>query len=282
MEENKIKEEKKRKLKYSIEDMQAIAKAKGGKCLSDVYKRAHDKLKWQCREGHIWFAPPASIIHHKSWCSICSYNERRVRKKGTIKDMKQLAKERGGKCLSKIYVNGKSKLQWQCKRGHVWTAPPSAVKHGSWCRRCHSIKMSKKVGATLRKYQKIAEKRGGKCLSAEYINNYTNLQWQCDKGHVWMAQPNNVKHGTWCPICILMKRQTMEDFHLFAQKYGGKCLSTEYVSKGMLKWECAKGHVWQRTWFNTKPGSWCSICRREQKRAAKKLLQDSQKQSDQQ
>jgi hypothetical protein len=277
MEEKIKKPRKKRKLKYSIADMQALAKANGGKCLSDEYKGINNKLQWQCKEEHTWFIPPASIIHHKSWCSICSNKVSGLKRKQTIKQMKQLAKDRDGKCLSKIYVDSHSKLQWQCKKGHVWNAAPASVKHGSWCRKCHSQKMSKKVGATLLKYQKIAEKRGGKCLSTEYINNYTNLQWQCDKGHIWMAQPLNIKAGTWCPVCAGMTKQTMEAVQVLAQKFGGKCLSEDKKAGHNLTWECAKGHVWERTLYETKNGSWCTICRKEKKEAAKKLLQDQNK-----
>ena len=40
-------------------------------------------------------------------------------KKLTIKDMQELAKARGGKCLSKKYVNGRVKLKWKCAEGHM-------------------------------------------------------------------------------------------------------------------------------------------------------------------
>ncbi|CAI2198996.1 4160_t:CDS:2, partial [Funneliformis geosporum] len=35
-------------------DMQNLAKAKNGKCLSDKYYDAHTKLEWQCEKGHKW------------------------------------------------------------------------------------------------------------------------------------------------------------------------------------------------------------------------------------
>jgi len=43
---------------------------------------------------------------------------------------------------------------------------------------------------TIKEMQEIAESRGGKCLSKEYVNNYTKLKWQCDEGHTWKATPN--------------------------------------------------------------------------------------------
>jgi len=32
--------------------------------------------------------------------------------------MQQVAKKRGGKCLSEKYVNAKTKLEWECRKGH--------------------------------------------------------------------------------------------------------------------------------------------------------------------
>ena len=57
-------------------------------------------------------------------------------KKLTIKEMRQIAKERGGKCLSTKYVNVHTKLLWECSEGHQWKAKPSNIKRGSWCRKC--------------------------------------------------------------------------------------------------------------------------------------------------
>jgi hypothetical protein len=56
---------------------------------------------------------------------------------------------------------------------------------------------------TLEEMQRLAERKGGKCLSKEYKNAYTKLKWRCKKGHVWKTSPVGVKYkGTWCPKCV--------------------------------------------------------------------------------
>ena len=40
----------------TIEDMATLAQRHGGFCLSPVYRTARSKLRWQCRNGHIWEA----------------------------------------------------------------------------------------------------------------------------------------------------------------------------------------------------------------------------------
>ena len=54
----------------------------------------------------------------------------------TIEEMRMLASVKGGKCLSNDYVNLKTKLIWECSKGHTWEATPANIKKGSWCRIC--------------------------------------------------------------------------------------------------------------------------------------------------
>jgi hypothetical protein len=58
--------------------------------------------------------------------------------------MNKTAEIRGGLCLSEQYINSKTKLKWQCSKGHVWEALPTNVKNkGSWCPIC-AIKIRRK------------------------------------------------------------------------------------------------------------------------------------------
>lgn len=59
-----------------------------------------------------------------------------MRQKLKIEDLQQLAKERGGECLSLEYKNCKSKLLWMCNAGHKWSAIADSVRRGTWCPEC--------------------------------------------------------------------------------------------------------------------------------------------------
>ena len=83
----------------------------------------------------------------------------------TIEEMQEIAKERGGICLSKEYFGAHTKLTWQCSKGHAWEAQPTSVKHrGDWCPTC-----SGKAKLSIEKMREVAELRGGKCLSKKYM-----------------------------------------------------------------------------------------------------------------
>ena len=128
--------------KLTIENMHILASQYGGKCLSKKYIDCHTKLRWRCAKGHIWQAPPTYIKSKPAWCPYCS-----SRRHLTIDDMRQLAARRNGKCLSKKYVDTKTKLKWRCLDGHTWWARPGSIKSdGHWCPECAHENLRHKRG----------------------------------------------------------------------------------------------------------------------------------------
>lgn len=366
--------------RQTIKDMQKLAEKKGGKCLSKVYINGTTKLKWKCKEEHVWWAKP-DPTKRGHWCPICSQNisERICRKifenifkekfpkirpkwlttsKGNKleldgfcnklkiafeyqgvqhfksvpmfretrslnkqkkvdelkrtkckenninlieipyfidyerlpgyiikkcnklnikvpkitknldyktmkiyspakpKEMQDLAKKQGGKCLSKRYINAKTKLRWQCKKGHIWEATPDNIKRGKWCPFCYG-----NITSSIGDMQKLAGKKGGKCLSTKYLGTHVKLKWQCKYGHIWENSPSNIKRGQWCPFCARIVRLTIEEMQDIARERGGKCLSKEYINnKTKLKWQCKEGHVWRAKPDTVKRGQWCPFC----------------------
>jgi hypothetical protein len=112
----------------------------------------------------------------------------------------------------------------------------------------------------------IASERGGKCLSNEYVNAHFKLEWQCELGHTWFANPNHIKTGTWCRICskervAASQRLDIKSAHEVAKKNNGKCLSTEYVNaRTNLLWQCKEGHQWEAIYDSVSRGRWCKTC----------------------
>jgi len=124
-----------RKRAYTIQDMRALAKAKGGVCLSPDYHNAKSRLLWRCCQGHEW-ETQASVIISGHWCPKCE-KERLGRKYSlTIEDMRKAAANHGGECLSTSYRSNRSRLSWKCAEGHEWEAIAGSVRRGSWCPVC--------------------------------------------------------------------------------------------------------------------------------------------------
>lgn len=182
----------------SIEEMQKIAETKGGSCLSNIYKDSRHKLEWMCSKDHIWKTTP-SIIGEGSWCPYCS----NVRKVDAFMTIQVIAYKRGGSCLSKSYKGSNEKLEWKCKKGHVWKTTPSIIKQGSWCPECSQALRR----GSIDEMQKLANERGGSCLSQTYEDYEHKLKWKCKEGHVWEAKSSRIKKGSWCRRCRLGQRK---------------------------------------------------------------------------
>jgi hypothetical protein len=191
--------------KLTIEEMHKVAKERGGRCLSTKYINNDTNLEWACAEGHQWKATPGNIKAGK-WCRVCSIKIRGEKRRLTIEEMHEIAKARGGKCLSTKYVNSNTNLDWKCAEGHQWKATPSNIKAGKWCHICGRIRGFEKQRLTIEEMHEIAKARGGKCLSTKYTNSKTKLKWECAEGHQWSAIPESVKGGTWCRVCSYKKR----------------------------------------------------------------------------
>jgi hypothetical protein len=126
-----------------------VVKDKGGVCLDD-YAGGDKRYRIICAHGHEWTGI-GSYITNGRWCRQCGDGDKRQRYTDALR---QYAKERGGALLSE-YVNGKTKVQWECDRGHRWHAVPgSGLVAKSWCPECaHMNKLSNRKSTAKLRYQ---------------------------------------------------------------------------------------------------------------------------------
>ncbi|CAG8766042.1 35370_t:CDS:2 [Gigaspora margarita] len=201
-----------------------IAKERGGDCLSKEYVNCMVPMDWICEKEHTRTTGLNSIKNHKTWCPVCK--DTRL----NISVAKELALSLGGKCFSENYINNRTPLLWTCKNQHQWYSPLFQVKDsGHWCRKCNynNIEVAKALART----------RNGECLSSEYLNNKSPLQWKCVKEHIWTANLNKIKdYNQWCPT----------------YQY--------YNAHTKLLWRCKNFHIWEATQLTILRGSWCRYC----------------------
>jgi len=145
----------------------------------------------------------------------------------------------------------------------------------------------------LKDMERIAESRGGECLSENYVNTNTKLIWRCGTcGHIWKTTPDTIKAGRWCQRCGIKRRAnkqklTIEEMHAIAKKKGGYCLSKKYInSHTKLIWKCGIcGNIWKASpsyikGSKNRKGSWCPNYREHKKILSidkEKLLKRCQK-----
>jgi len=172
----------------------------------------------------------------------------------------QAATEAGGECLSTSYKDIRTKMRWRCAKGHEWFANFTNIRHqNEWCPYCNGGNTW-----TIEDCQKLAESRGGECLSKTYWNSSSKLNWRCREGHEFQATRNQVQNvNNWCPICAtsLNLASAMDA----AGKRGWTCISPEWKgTKETMRWRCGKGHEFEASYTDVKKGHvWCYQCNPE-------------------
>ena len=220
--------------------------AERGGVLLGTFTGLNARCRLRCANGHEW-QTLAVAIRNGRWCHQCGQQagakERGASSRLTIEEMQAIAAARGGRCVSTHYVNNMTPLEWECAHGHRWLVVASNVKQrGSWCKACA-------VDATrlrLTDIQRAVEKKGGRCLSTEYINLDMPLLFECGAGHRWQTAYRYIQGGSWCWQCYCEhSRDGIDKMRALAASRGGECLSETYENQYQsLRWRCAKGHEW--------------------------------------
>lgn len=253
-------------IRLNIKEMHSLAEKNNGKCLSTEYVNCKTKLKWQCSNEHIWLALPINV-KRGSWCDICARLANANKLRGNIDELHEIAKERGGECLSETYINSQVSMRWRCREGHEWSNCANNVKRGNWCNVCSSKRAGLLRRSTIEEMHQLAKDRNGLCLSKGYVGNKQLLLWQCAEGHQWKASATSIKSSqSWCPKCgyessANLRKKDAQIMHDIAKSRGGECLSEAYKNvNAKLRWRCANGHQWHATLSKVLRGSWCSVC----------------------
>ena len=185
--------------------LQAIAEQHGGRCLEARYLGNKALYRVICAKSHTWKVTGGAILQG-TWCLQCARAQtgERNRLSDGLDRLRELARARGGECLSLRYDLSITYYHMRCAKGHEWRVIGARIFKGNWCRKCY-ISANRD---SLESMQAIAAARGGSCLSTTYRNRNTKLTWLCHRGHSWSAIPGNVKKGHWCPTCSHMRKIT--------------------------------------------------------------------------
>ena len=184
------------------------AKEKGGILISNKYFNNSHKMEFKCSKGHHFYSTPTSILDQNTWCPLCL---NKLPKEDALKRLKIFAKTKGGECLSKKYVDAKTKYLWKCDKGHKWSSTSdSVVNNNTWCPKCALDNMGETHGYLNEEFIKNvcneeANKKGGSVIKYELRFSRSRkrhyVQYICQKGHKWWSVHHAIFDGVWCPTC---------------------------------------------------------------------------------
>lgn len=127
--------------------------------------------------------------------------------------------------------------------------------------RRHRIKQSPTLPSDifsheLKQLQALAESKGGRLLSSDFLGNDTPHEWKCkDPGHSsWWAEPLRISKGSWCRHCAKNAPLGIDKLRAWGLEQGLELIDSDYVgATSPYRWRCLKaGHVIQRSRSNIK------------------------------
>lgn len=188
----------------SINEIKAYLNHIGYECLTERYPTPDKRIKVKCSRGHV-YNPKWYYIKYGFRCRKC---ERYSRKIG-IEKVRGYAESLNLILLSKVYKNARTKLKFECSRGHIIEKHWDLLRRGHGCQECRFIDQHGdgnpcwRGGVSFEKYCEIwkdteykdfiKERDGYKCLNP-YCNrrylNYLNIHHiDYDKKN---CHPNNL------------------------------------------------------------------------------------------
>lgn len=232
---------------WTLEDIKSVAESRNEKCIECISGNGiAGRYIWMCSEGHT-FEVSGSIVY-ESKCVQCN--------KLSIEEMKQLAIDRGGECLSNVYINSRTKLKWKCCRGHEWYTIPKTITRGTWCKQCSDENKIKS--------------------NSEHRDEIDDIE-KCPNGHILLFGKLKLKNDE-CGLCNLNKIRhnklliAIERCKEYLTNLGGKLISTSEeeilkICKTTTQNECSililckNNHTWETSIGRLSQGQWCTKCR---------------------
>ena len=235
-----------------------------------VTRGSNKKRKFLCKNGHVYEAIIASRTLEKTGCRIC---KNQVLVEGfndlTTKDP-ELALEAFGWDPKTFVFGSAKKVDWKCKKGHVWnTSITSRYNAKNGCPYCSGFKTLAGFNDIETTHPKLALEAFGWDPKKIHAGTNKKLKWKCKLGHIWDASgTSRSAMDTGCPYCANFTvltgfndlSTTRPDLAVEADGWNPKKVIAG--SNKIYKWKCEKGHKWKSSVVNRAHGKQtsCPTC----------------------
>ena len=155
----------------------------------------------------------------------------------------------------------------RCKiHDYIWNCSPERILKGVGCKFCFKSIISHKLTKTDEEYKReVALINPNIEVIEEYTNANKNILHRCRiDGYEWMARPNNILHGTGCPMCA--NKPNDPDLHykkrLSEINPNIVAIGKYTTCKDRLLHKCLVcGNEWETTPDNILCGKGCPACK---------------------
>ena len=248
--------------------------------ISKISAKCTLKMWFICEHGHEFLMPVNKFVSSIE-CPYCANKLLLVGFNDLATKNPELAKEwhptkNGDLKPTDVMPNNTKKVWWVGKCGHEWDAKVSDRTNGRNCPICANKRILIGYNDIATTHPEIAKqwhptKNGDLKPTNIVANSHQKIWWQCEKGHEWIASPNNRTKNQGCPICgnkkVLIGYNDLATTHPEIAKQwhptkNGDLKPTDFVAgnETSVWWICEHGHEWKTPIKNRKRGSGCLYC----------------------
>lgn len=122
---------------------------------------------------------------------------------------------------------------WKCKHGHEWQERIEVRNRGYGCPYCSGKRPIIGINDFATVHPELLcewDYEKNTFLPSEILQSSgKKIWWKCEKGHSWIATPNNRHRGTGCPVCSKEANTSFPEIALFF--YLSQCIFAEHRKK---------------------------------------------------
>lgn len=187
-------------IKHTYEYVKKYIEDKGYTLLSKSYVNSKTLLSISCDKGHV-FNMGFNTFQQGHRCPTCSTKRRSDARKLSYDYVKSYIESIGYKLISTEYANCNGNLDMICDKGHNISMAFGNLQSGHFCKVCSDISIHENQRHSLEYIREYVTSQGYNLLSNEYVNNASELIFECNCGNVFSRSFKSFTRNSDCPVC---------------------------------------------------------------------------------
>ncbi|SNW61964.1 HNH endonuclease [Orpheovirus IHUMI-LCC2] len=179
------------------------------------------------------------------------------RQENCYNNLLRICEEKGGKLISKVYVNNKTPLTFICANGHTFDKLPDYIISGTWCTEysCKYSDILKRDKLLLNGMLNIRKA----ILLNSFIGYKESIEVKCCNSHILNISLENILKGMWCECYNYNKDKEKLVKEIINAREGELLVKyNKYREKVDIK--CKYGHIFSIVPYGIVCGNWCGQC----------------------
>jgi hypothetical protein len=223
------------------------------------------KKSWKCHKGHIWESAPNTRTTGRG-CPYCSNLYPTPGENDLATTHPEISAEANGWDPKSVIAGSQKKVEWICKKGHIYKMEISNRVTSLGCVYCSNWKTLAGYNDLVTTHPEIASEASGWDPKTVTAGSGLKKRWKCKLGHEWIARVGARVIGRGCIYCsnwaVLEGFNDLASTHpeLSIQASGWDPKKVISGSNKKYRWKCNLGHEWSANITNRKKGGGCPIC----------------------